>query len=91
MTKPVTALCALVLADRGELDFDAPVARYWPEFAAAGKEGVLVRHVLSHTARLPFPDRATSAADCYDWDGITGRLASQATAWEPARPPATTR
>jgi CubicO group peptidase (beta-lactamase class C family) len=83
VTKTVTALCALVLADRGELDFDAPVARYWPEFATAGKEGVLVRHVLSHTAGLPFPDGATSAADCYDWDGITGRLAAQATAWEP--------
>jgi CubicO group peptidase (beta-lactamase class C family) len=62
VTKTVTALCALVLADRGELDVDAPVARYWPEFAAAGKEGVLVRHVLSHTAGLPHPNRAPAAA-----------------------------
>jgi len=83
VTKPVTALCAMVLADRGELDFDAPVARYWPEFAAAGKEGVLVRHVLSHTAGLPFPDGPTSAIDCYDWDAMTARLAAQPTAWEP--------
>jgi CubicO group peptidase (beta-lactamase class C family) len=83
VTKTVTALCALVLADRGELDLDAPVARYWPEFAAAGKEGVLVRHVLSHTAGLPHPDGTTSAADCYDWDGMTARLAAQAPAWEP--------
>src|SRR6184192_1428445 len=52
-TKTMTALCALVLADRGELDLDAPVARYWPEFAAAGKEKVLVRHVLGHTSGLP--------------------------------------
>ena len=41
-TKTMTALCALVLADRGDLDLAAPVARYWPEFAAAGKEGVQV-------------------------------------------------
>src|SRR5213080_3507111 len=53
VTKTMTALCALVLADRGELDLDAPVARYWPEFAAAGKGGVLVRHLLSHTSGLP--------------------------------------
>src|SRR4051795_11345563 len=52
-TKTMTALCALILADRGELDLDAPVARYWPEFAAAGKEKVLVRHVLGHTSGLP--------------------------------------
>ena len=53
----MTALCALILADRGELDLSAPVAAYWPEFAAAGKESVLVRHVLSHTAGLPdLPD-----------------------------------
>src|SRR3954454_7101177 len=83
VTKTVTSLCALVLADRGELDVDAPVARYWPEFAAAGREGVLVRQVLSHTAGLPHPDRPTSAADCYDWDEMTARLAAQATAWEP--------
>ena len=83
VTKTVTVLCALVLADRGELDLDAPVARYWPEFAAAGKERVLVRHVLSHTAGLPFPDRPTTAEDSYDWDEITARLAAQAPEWEP--------
>ena len=49
-TKTVTSLAALMLADRGELDVDAPVARYWPEFAAGGKEGVLVRHLLSHSS-----------------------------------------
>ena len=52
ITKTMTALCALILADRGELDFSAPVARYWPEFAAAGKSGVEVRHLLGHTAGL---------------------------------------
>ena len=83
VTKTVTALCALVLVDRGGLDLDAPVARYWPAFAARGKEGVLVRHVLSHTAGLPHPDGPTSAADCYDWDAMTARLAAQAPEWEP--------
>jgi CubicO group peptidase (beta-lactamase class C family) len=52
-TKTMTALCALLLADRGEVDLHAPVARYWPEFAAGGKERVEVRHILSHTAGLP--------------------------------------
>src|SRR5215217_8002376 len=49
-TKTVTALCALILADRGELDVDAPVARYWPEFFANGKAGVKVSHLMSHSA-----------------------------------------
>ncbi|MFD0578616.1 serine hydrolase domain-containing protein [Dactylosporangium darangshiense] len=52
-TKTVTALVALLLADRGELDFAAPVARYWPEFAANGKQDVKVSHVMSHSAGLP--------------------------------------
>ena len=52
-TKTMCALCALLLADRGEIDLDAPVARYWPAFAANGKDGVLVRHLLGHTAGLP--------------------------------------
>lgn len=65
VTKTVTALCALILADRGLLDLDAPVARYWPEFAAQGKGGVLVRHVLSHTAGLP--DWDGTVEEIYDW------------------------
>src|SRR3954469_22447174 len=48
VTKTMTALCALVLADRGDLDLTAPVGRYWPEFATNGKEKVLVRHLLAH-------------------------------------------
>ncbi|MFI1503482.1 serine hydrolase domain-containing protein [Streptomyces sp. NPDC020597] len=81
VTKTMTALCALVLADRGALDLDAPVARYWPEFAAAGKEAVLVRHLLSHTAGLP--DWFGSIAEIYDWPAATARLAAQAPQWEP--------
>ncbi len=83
VTKTMTALCALILADRGELDLAAPVARYWPEFAAAGKEGVLVRHLLAHTAGLPDWDRPVTAEDLYDWPSATARLAAQAPQWEP--------
>ena len=82
-TKTMVALSALILADRGDLDLDAPVARYWPEFAAAGKERVLVRHLLSHTAGLPEFDPPVAVADLYDWRGATTRLARQAPRWEP--------
>lgn len=83
VTKTMTALCALVLADRGELDPDAPVARYWPEFGANGKEHVLVRHLLAHTAGLPDWDPALPVEDLYDWGTATARLAAQAPRWEP--------
>src|SRR5215469_3776395 len=81
VTKTMTALCALILADRGVLDLDAPVARYWPEFAASGKEGVLVRHLLSHTAGLP--DWQGTVEGLYDWPLATARLAAQAPQWVP--------
>jgi CubicO group peptidase (beta-lactamase class C family) len=82
-TKTMAALCALILADRGDLDLAAPVARYWPEFAVAGKENVQIRHVLAHTAGLPDFDSPASAADLYDWPVVTARLAVQAPRWEP--------
>jgi CubicO group peptidase (beta-lactamase class C family) len=81
VTKTMTALCALVLADRGELDLAAPVGRYWPEFAVAGKDKVLVRHLLGHTAGLP--DWDGPVEDLYDWPSATARLAAQAPQWEP--------
>src|SRR5690348_6416032 len=81
ITKTMTALCALILADRGDLDLAAPVGRYWPEFAAAGKEGVLVRHLLSHTAGLP--DWDGTVEELYDWPSATARLAAQTPQWEP--------
>src|ERR1700759_3205199 len=76
VTKTMTALCALILADRGELDLAAPVGRDWPGVAAAGKEKVLVRHVLGHTAGLP--DWDGPIEDIYDWPSATARLAAQA-------------
>ncbi|MGO9195803.1 MAG: serine hydrolase domain-containing protein [Acidimicrobiales bacterium] len=82
-TKTMTALCALILADRGELDFHAPVAKYWPEFAAAGKEGVEVRHLMSHTAGLSGWSESIELEDLYDWEKATGLLAAQEPWWEP--------
>jgi CubicO group peptidase (beta-lactamase class C family) len=82
-TKTMTALCALILADRGELDLDAPVAAYWPEFAAAGKENVLVRHVLGHTSGLPVWEEPLELEQLYDWPAVTALLAEQAPASEP--------
>ena len=82
-TKTVTALAALVLADRGELDLDAPVARYWPEFAANGKADVRVRHCLGHTAGLSGWQEPVTIEDLYDWEKATALLAAQAPWWEP--------
>lgn len=82
-TKTVTSLAALMLVDRGLLDVDAPVARYWPEFAAAGKEGVLVRHIMSHTSGVSGLDQPAAVEDLYDWDKSTARFAAQAPWWEP--------
>jgi len=82
-TKTMTNLCALVLADRGLLDVDAPVARYWPEFAANGKEGVLVRQVLSHTSGVSGWAQPVTVEDIFDWERSTAMLAAQAPWWEP--------
>ena len=82
-TKTMTALTALLLADRGELDFHAPVARYWPEFAANGKEAVEVRHLMGHTAGLSGWQEPMTEADVCDWEKATSLLAAQAPWWEP--------
>jgi CubicO group peptidase (beta-lactamase class C family) len=82
-TKTVTSLAALMLADRGQLDVDAPVAAYWPQFAAAGKQDILVRHVMSHASGVSGLDQPATAEDLYDWDKATSRMAAQAPWWEP--------
>jgi CubicO group peptidase (beta-lactamase class C family) len=82
-TKTMTFLCALMLADRGELDFHAPVATYWPEFAAAGKERVEVRHLMGHTAGLPGWTERLEPEDLADWEKCTSLLAAQEPWWEP--------
>jgi CubicO group peptidase (beta-lactamase class C family) len=82
-TKTMTFLTALLLADRGELDFHAPVATYWPEFAANGKAAIEVRHLMAHTAGLAGWVEPIEEADLYDWDKVTSLLAAQAPLWEP--------
>ena len=82
-TKTMAAVCMLILADRAELDFDAPVARYWPEFAQHGKESVLVRHVMSHTAGLPGFVPPVAPPMLYDLDRVAAQLAAQELWWEP--------
>ncbi len=82
-TKTMAALTALLLADRGELDVAAPVARYWPEFAANGKAGITVAQVLSHSSGLSGWARPVAPEDLYDWEKVTGLLAWQAPFWPP--------
>jgi CubicO group peptidase (beta-lactamase class C family) len=78
-TKTMTALAARALFDHGELDLDAAVASYWPEFAARGKAGVKVRHLLSHTSGVSGWDQPITLDDLYDWDKSTPW-------WLPRRP-----
>jgi len=82
-TKGMVALCAHMLAERGKLHLDAPVARYWPEFAAAGKQDIPVRWLLSHRAGLPAIRRTLPAEALFDWTAMTEALAESAPWWTP--------
>jgi CubicO group peptidase (beta-lactamase class C family) len=82
-TKCVLSLAALMLVERGELDVFAPVADYWPEFAAKGKKNIEVRHLMSHTSGVSGWESPCSITDMYDWETATERLAQQAPWWEP--------
>ncbi len=82
-TKTMAAITALLLADRGELDFYAPVKKYWPEYAQNGKENTEVRHFMSHSAGLSGMDEPMVGDDVYDWEKMVGALARQAPWWEP--------
>jgi len=82
-TKVMTALCIHLLVDKGLIDVEAPVFKYWPEFAQANKENVLVKHLLSHSAGLPGFDEKIPAEALYDWDRIVNLLAAQKPWWKP--------
>ncbi|MFZ4109843.1 MAG: serine hydrolase domain-containing protein [Polymorphobacter sp.] len=82
-TKTMTALCALLLADRGELDFAQKVAHYWPEFAVNGKGDVTVAQLMAHSAGLSGFAEPVASADLYDWEKTTALLAAQAPFWAP--------
>ena len=82
-TKTMTALTALLLADRGLIDFDAPVAKYWPQFAAGGKSRVTVAQIMSHSSGLSGWREPVTKEDLYDWERAVELLAAQEPFWEP--------
>src|SRR2546425_734765 len=82
-TKGIMATCIHCLADQGLLDLDAPVAKYWPELAQAGKEPLPVRYVLSHEAGLPAIREPLPVGSAFRWDVMTDALARQEPWWEP--------
>jgi CubicO group peptidase (beta-lactamase class C family) len=82
-TKTMSFLCCLLLADRDELDLHAPVATYWPEFAANGKEAIATRHIMGHTAGLSGWDEPLATTDLLDHDKLVTLHAAQAPWWEP--------
>jgi CubicO group peptidase (beta-lactamase class C family) len=82
-TKGMGATCAHLLVDRGQLDLDAPVAKYWPEFAQAGKASLPVRYLLSHRAGLAAIAKPIPAEMLYDWQAMCAALAEQAPWWVP--------
>ena len=82
-TKTMSFLCAHMLSDRGDLDFYAPVAKYWPEFAANGKADVEVRHIMSHSAGLSGWDAPLVEADFQDHEKLVALHAAQAPWWKP--------
>jgi CubicO group peptidase (beta-lactamase class C family) len=82
-TKGVVAAAFAMAVERGLIDYEAPVARYWPEFAAAGKHTATVAHALSHQIGLPGFAAPTTAEDIYDWQKTCAKLAAQAPSWPP--------
>ncbi len=84
-TKGMTAICAHQLVDRGELDLDAPVSKYWPEFAQNTKQDLPVRWLLSHRVGLPAVKELLPPEALYDWDAMVSALAAQEPWWKPGQ------
>jgi CubicO group peptidase (beta-lactamase class C family) len=84
-TKGWAAMCAHRLVDQGKLDLNAPVASYWPEFAAAGKQDILVGWLLDHKSALPAIRESLPNEALFDWDVMTRALAAEAPWWEPGQ------
>jgi CubicO group peptidase (beta-lactamase class C family) len=82
-TKGLTSTCVHLLADRGEIDLDAPVATYWPEFGQAGKQSITLRMVMSHRSGVIGPRKRLAPEQTLDWDGVCERLAEAEPWWEP--------
>lgn len=83
VTKGIVATALHVLAERGQIDYDKPVAHYWPEFATQGKERATVRDALIHTAGVPQMPEGVTPEDLCDWDAMCARIAAQPPLWEP--------
>ena len=81
--KPMAAICLLMLVEQGEVELDRPVADYWPQFAAAGKQATTVRMILAHRAGLPALRSRLAPHAMYDWEQMTSRLACEEPWWEP--------
>ena len=82
-SKGAAAICAHMLVSRAELDLDAPVARYWPEFAQSGKDAIPVRMLLNHQAGLPAVRQPLPLGAFYDWELMTAALAAETPFWAP--------
>ena len=82
-SKGLTSTCVHLLADRGELDLHAPVARYWPEFGQAGKQHITVAMVLGHRSGVIGPRTRMHWADAADWDAVCAHIAAAEPWWEP--------
>jgi CubicO group peptidase (beta-lactamase class C family) len=82
-TKGATALCAHILASRGLLDLDAPVAKYWPAFAQAGKSTITVKMLLNHQAGLPALRKPLPEGAFYNWELVVAALEQEEPFWQP--------
>jgi CubicO group peptidase (beta-lactamase class C family) len=82
-TKGMTSTCVHQLAERGELDLHAPVARYWPEFGQAGKEDITLAMVMSHRSGVIGPRTRLNTRQLVDWDYVCGQLAIAEPWWKP--------
>src|SRR5205085_7581412 len=75
LAKAATAIALHLQAERGLIEYDAPVCEYWPEFSANGKHGITIRHVLSHRSGFPQVPAELTPELMTDWDWVVGRLA----------------
>lgn len=83
ISKGITATCIHLLADRGFLDYDAPIANYWPEFAARGKGNATIRHALTHRVGIPQDPPGFDIGMMCDWDAVCQAVAGMEPLWEP--------
>ena len=83
VTKALVSMCVHMLVERGLLEWDAPVVRYWPEFGQAGKERITFRQLIGHQAGLPVIDVPLGPTATLEWETMVHALEVQAPVWEP--------